>query len=139
MTRASRAVPRFNSRRPPPAPIAHRPSPTARTCEQTSQQRENHDRVRRVEEKAREMVAAGVHPPDIVVEAERHPRERDVVAHVERRPHPPELLYAEPAKMRVVDEVLVVVPVDESVSKDGQERRDRCRRDDGGNEPPVSA
>src|SRR5882762_6020061 len=60
------------------------------------------------------MVSDRVHPPDHVVQSQGHPREGDVMSHQERREHPPELRGAEAAVIRVVDKILVVVPVEES-------------------------
>ena len=86
-------------------------------------------RVRRVEEKARQVIAERVHPPQRVVEAQRHPRQRDVVPHVERRPHPVELGRPQAAEVRVVEEVLVVVEAHEPVVERGQECDERHGRD----------
>ena len=46
------------------------------------------DRVRRVQKQVGEMVPGRIHAPDDVVEAERHPAERLVVAAVHGRQHP---------------------------------------------------
>ena len=60
------------------------------------------------------MVSGRIHPPDRVVHPEGHPGEGDVVPHQERREHPPELGRAEAAVIRIVEKILIVVPVDES-------------------------
>src|SRR5258708_5591237 len=67
------------------------------------------------------MVSDRVHPPDNVVQAQGHPREGDIVSHQERREHPPELDCAEAAVIRIVDKILVVIPVDESTFQGRQE------------------
>ena len=67
-----------------------------------------------MEEQAREVIAGRIHSPEVVVEPEGHPGERHVVTHVERRPHPRSWSEAEPAKVRILDEVLFVVPLTRS-------------------------
>src|SRR5712691_794056 len=87
------------------------------------------------------MIAARLHAPEQVVEAEGHPGQWDVVAHVKRGPHPMQLWPAKPAIVRVVEEVLVVVPVHELVLERGQERREGDESDHQRNKPgaPVIA
>ena len=83
---------------------------------------EDERRVERVQEDARQVIAAWVHPPEGVVEGKREPRQRDVMAHQCRREHPAEVRRREAAEVRVVGDVHVVVPVDEAVAQRGGER-----------------
>src|SRR5207244_5607263 len=64
--------------------------------------------------------AEWVHAPQQVVQAEGHPRQRNVVAQV-RGPHPAELRPAEPPIVRVVEEILIIVPVHKLVLERWQE------------------
>ena len=83
------------------------------------------DRIGDVQDEARQMVAEGVHAPEQVVQAQGHPGQRDPVTHVKRGgPHPAELGPAEAAIVRVVEEIVRVVPVHELVLQRGQERRE---------------
>jgi hypothetical protein len=68
------------------------------------------DGVHRVNEHVAQVVAPWVHSTEGVVEAERHPGERDVVPHQGPRPHPTELRPAQPTKTVIVEEVDVVNP-----------------------------
>ena len=78
--------------------------------------------IRAVDEEARQMVARRVHAPEDVVEAEREPRQRDVMAHQDGREEVPELRLPETAVLQVVGEVDLVVPLDEFV--------EQCRKED---------
>src|SRR3989442_3954852 len=91
------------------------------------------DRGDGVQEETREVVAGGVHAPEQIIEAERDPRERDVLAHVHGREHPLDLRQAETPVMRVRQEVLRVVEVaGEPVLEGGEEGDDRQEGHDGG-------
>ncbi len=68
------------------------------------------------------MIPHGIHAPEQVVHAERHPREGNVVAQV-RGPHPAEVRPGEPAIVKVVQEVYVIVPGHELVVQRWQEGR----------------
>src|SRR6267378_4885218 len=78
------------------------------------------------------MVSDRVHPPDNVVQSQGHPREGDVMPHQERREHPPELRGAEAAVIRVVDKILVVVPVEETTFQGRHEHDEAHQGEDRG-------
>ena len=86
-------------------------------------------RARGVHEQARQMVAHGVHAPQDVVEAERHPRERDVVAQQHGREEVPELGHPEPPVRGILVQVQLVVPLDEVVPEDGREHDEGDQRE----------
>jgi hypothetical protein len=95
-----------------------RPSPA-----QDSERHEVEDHgIGGVQEQAGQVIAAGLQAPEQVVQAEGHPGQGEVVAHVKRGPHPAELGPAEPTILGVVEEILVVVPVHELVVQRRQER-----------------
>ncbi len=102
---------------------------------------EDERRVERVQEDARQVIAARVHPPEGVIEGKREPRQRDVMAHQCRGEHPAEVRRREAAEVRVVGEVHVVVPVDEAVAQRGGERGEDDEgdeeRDDPGRPPAL--
>jgi len=64
----------------------------------------------------------GTHAPQEAVQAESHPGQGNVVARVKRGPHPAEVRPGEPAIVRVVQEVHVIVPVHELVLQRWKER-----------------
>src|SRR5882724_10031406 len=68
-----------------------------------------------------QVVPPRVHSTERIVEAQRHPGERDVVAHQRRGPHPAELGPTKPPEVPVREEVDVVVPVEELSRERGQE------------------
>src|SRR2546427_5220378 len=80
------------------------------------------------------MIPERIHAPQQVVQAEGHPRERNVVAPV-RRPHPAEVAPGEPPIVRVVEEILVIVPVDELVLERRQERGEGDESNERGDKP----
>jgi hypothetical protein len=75
-----------------------------RVSMQTSSQEQRASRARHV-----------AHPPEGEVEAQCHPRERNVVSRVKGRPHPLQLGESESAVRHVVHEVAVVIKDDETV------------------------
>src|SRR5437667_10025494 len=72
-----------------------------------------------------EMVAPRVHAPQDVVEAERQPRDGDVVTEVEAGEHPAEIRPAEPPVVRILYQVRDIVPVE--VASERREKRDDGR------------
>ena len=77
-------------------------------------------RIGSVQEEARQMIAEGLHTPEQVVQAERHPGQRNPVTHVNRGPHPAELGPAESTIVRVIDEI--------DVAECGSQRRSEFMR-----------
>src|SRR5438445_584238 len=73
-----------------------------------------------VQEKIGQMIPHGIHAPEQVVQAEGHPGQRNVVAQV-RRPHPAEVGPPEPSIVRVVEEIVLIVPVHKLVLERWQE------------------
>ena len=86
--------------------------------------------VHRVNEHVAQVVAPRIHSTERVVEAERHPGERDVVPHQGLRPHPPELGPAQPPETLIAEEVDVVIPVEELAVERGQEADEHSGEDD---------
>jgi hypothetical protein len=82
-----------------------------------------------VKDERGEVIADGVHAPQAPVERQGEPRERHPVAHEPGRQHPGKLRRAEAAVVRVVEEVLPVVPVQEVAAEPGQEREHARQRD----------
>ena len=85
------------------------------------------------------MIAGGVCSPDRKVQTEREPAQRLVVAHVKSRPHPAELWPIPSAIVRTIDQSFVVVPVDELVVKNADERNSGQRRDGGAEKNDAEA
>src|SRR2546426_3152821 len=80
------------------------------------------------------MIPDGIHAPQQVVQAEGHPRERNVVAPV-RRPHPAEVAPGEPPIVRFAEKILVIVPVDDLVLEGRQERGEGDESNERGDKP----
>jgi hypothetical protein len=72
-----------------------------------------------VEEHGGEVIARRVHAPDEIVQREGEPGDRDVVTHVHRGKDPGELGRTEAAVVRIVDEILPVVPAQEGATDGG--------------------
>ncbi len=70
------------------------------------------------------MIPYGIHAPEQVVQAEGHPGQGSVVAHVKRGPHPAEVCPGEPPIVKVVKEIPAIVPIHKLVVQRGQERGD---------------
>ena len=62
--------------------------PAPRRSQRAAPNPRQHRGRERVQDRVREVIPGGLHPPDRVIERERHPRERVIVPHVERREHP---------------------------------------------------
>jgi hypothetical protein len=77
-----------------------------------------------VEQEIGQVVAPRRHPPDRVIPAQGEPGQRHVVAHVEGGEHPRELPRTEAAIVRVLEEGVRIVPVDEFRRERGQEDAD---------------
>jgi hypothetical protein len=79
-----------------------------------------------MQHEVREVIACGLHAPEHIIETERQPRERDVVAHQRRREHPGELRSSQATIVLIFKKVGRVVPVYELVAKphgeDGDDR-----------------
>ena len=71
------------------------------------------------------MVAGGMQTPEAVIEAEGEPGQGDVMARVEGGEHPAELIPAETAVIRIVEEVQGIVPGGEAVAQCRQEGGER--------------
>src|SRR5438552_8037878 len=70
------------------------------------------------------MIADGLQAPEEVVQPEGHPGQGSVVTYVGRGPHPADVGPTEAAVLRVLDEIVIVVPVHKLVVERGQERND---------------
>src|SRR5437016_8594495 len=70
------------------------------------------------------MIAEGHQAPKEVVQHEGHPGQGSVVTYVGRGPHPAEVGPTEAAVLRVLDEIVIVVPVHKLIVERGQERND---------------
>src|SRR3989441_5065989 len=81
------------------------------------------------------MIPDGIHAPEQVVQAEGHPGQGSVVTYVRRGPHPAEVGPTEAAVLRVLDEIVIVVPVHKLVVECGQERNDGDESDQDGEKP----
>src|SRR5207253_3982075 len=81
---------------------------------------EEDDRIGGVQEEARQMIPDGIQAPEQVVQAEGHPRQRNVMAPV-RGPHPAEVGPAKPPIVRVLEEIFVIVPAHKLVLQRWQE------------------
>ena len=92
-------------------------------------------RVRGVQEEAGQMIPEGIHAPEHVVQAEGHPGQGRVVAHVERRPHPAEVGSSEPPILRVVYEILAIVPVHKLILQRWPEGSESDESDEHGHMP----
>src|SRR2546428_9097695 len=80
------------------------------------------------------MMPEGVHAPEQVVQAEGHPRQRNVVALV-RGPHPAEVGPGESPIVRVLEEISLIVPVHKLVLQRGQERSEGDESNQHSNKP----
>ena len=96
-------------------------------------------RVGGVEYEGGQMIARGVHAPERVIQAQGQPRHRDVVPHVDGGEHPPELGRAQAAIVRVAQEVVGVVPVEEAGAERGHEGSQSAREDQDGKASCESA
>ena len=90
-------------------------------CQDATDDEEEDHRVGGVQEEARQMIPDGIHAPEQVVQAEGHPRQRNVVALV-RGPHPAEVGPGEAPIVRVVEEIVIIIKVHKLVLEGGQER-----------------
>src|SRR5437899_10695010 len=81
------------------------------------------------------MIPDGIHAPEQVVQAEGHPGQGSVVTYVGRGPHPAEVGPTEAAVLRVLDEIVIVVPVHELVVERGQEGNDGDESNQDGEKP----
>ena len=103
-----------------------------REAQQTHRQRIEHDRVGDVQERIRQMIARRVHPPELVVEGEGQPGERNEMA-LDVGEHPPQLARTETTEEWILGEVGLIVEVDESVAQRrdvgdrGRERHEQAR------------
>jgi hypothetical protein len=93
-----------------------------RRREQPPGHEEEHARPHGVHEHVDQVIPERVHPAERVVESQRQPGQRDPVPQEGRREHPPKVGPAQAAKVRVVGEVHVVVPVHEARLERGEER-----------------
>ena len=91
-------------------------------CQKPTGYEEEDHRIRGVQEEIGQVVAAGVHAPEQVIQPEGHPRQRNVVTQLRGSPHPAEVGPAKPPVVRVLEEILVVVPVHKLVVERWQER-----------------
>src|SRR2546430_9544948 len=89
-------------------------------CQEPPDDEEEDHRIGGVQEEARQMIPDGIHAPEQVVQAEGHPRQRNVMAQV-RGPHPAELGPAKPPIVRVLEEIFVIVPAHKLVLQRWQE------------------
>src|SRR5439155_17108464 len=71
-------------------------------CQDPNDDEVEDHRVRRVQEEAGQMIPEWIHAPQQVVQAEGHPGQWNVMAHVKRGPHPGQLLPGETPIMMVV-------------------------------------
>src|SRR5213080_4058342 len=81
------------------------------------------------------MIADGIHAPEEVVQPEGHPGQGSVVTYVGRGPHPAEVGPTEAAVLRVLDEIVIIVPVHKLVVERWQERNDGDERNQDGEKP----
>src|SRR3989338_8163820 len=71
------------------------------------------------------MKAERVHPPDFVIDRVGEPAQRLVRAHMVGGNHPADLFPAKSAEIRIVDEVVYIVPGQEAVFQCRQEGKER--------------
>src|SRR3989454_7821195 len=94
-------------------------------------------RIRGVQEEVGQMIPDGIHAPEEVVQPEGHPGQGSVVTYVGRGPHPAEVGPTEAAVLRVLDEIVIVVPVHKLVVERGQERNDGDERNQDWEKPEA--
>src|ERR1051326_3051319 len=87
--------------------------PRKHVGQQPQREEVKQNRIRRVQDKIGEMVAERVHAPYNVIEPQRHPGERLVMPHKERREHPAEISPAEAAEIGVFEVEGIVVVIDD--------------------------
>ncbi len=95
--------------------------------------------VEAVKHDVRQVIAARVHTPEPVVEGVAQPAQRRIVAEPERGEHPGHVAPGEAPVGQVVDQELVVVPIDEMVVQCREERGARDKEDRGRPEPGRAA
>src|SRR5262245_57952272 len=77
-----------------------------------------------MEQDCRQVVAAGIHTPQHVVQSQSEPGDGYVVSEVGGREHPTKILPAESTVMRIHQKVGDVIPVEEVAPKGGKKRKD---------------
>src|SRR5437867_1940497 len=85
------------------------------------------------------MIPDGIHAPEEVVQPEGHPGQGSVVTYVGRGPHPAEVGPAEAAVLRVLDEIVIIVPVHKLVVERWQERTEGDESNQDGEKPEDPA
>src|SRR5437762_7612608 len=105
-----------------------------RLPQQLYRQQVKQPRIQGVEHDACQMVACRIDPPQKIVKSESHPGEGDVMAHVRRGEHPPELGPAQPPVVKVRQDVFIVIEVHEPILQRGeideggqQDNENRCQ------------
>ena len=112
--------------------------------QQLQRQEIHQHRVDRVQDHAGKVIPAGFHLPDRVIDRERQPRQRLVMAHVAGGEHPSQVIGRETAIVRIGHEGFQIVPIEELRAQrrperqhhDGKKRR--CRQHVREVEPPSS-
>src|ERR1041385_7151663 len=82
-----------------------------------------------MQRKARQVKAERVETPQKIIERVGQPGERLVVAHIESPEHPADVRPIERAILRVFQQKLDVIPIDEAVVERGQEENKSQRED----------
>ena len=103
--------------------------------EPKDQEVERH-RIRGMQQEAGEMVTEGVHAPDPVIQAQGHPRQRNIVTHMKCGPHPAEVCPRESPIVGVAEEVQLIVPDQKLVLQHREERSNSERGDQRRRKPP---
>ena len=95
------------------------PRPRRGAVEEPPREEVEEGRVGAMDDQVHRVKGMGVDAPEPGVEPEGEPGDRDVVAEVSGREHPPEVRPPETAKVRIPDEVVPIVPAHEGVRHDG--------------------
>src|SRR5262249_40398641 len=110
-----------------------------RDGQQAQGEKVKYHRVNRVKQEAGQMIAGGVHAPQKIVQAEGYPRQRAVVFHVDRGKHPAKIIRGQPAVIRVIEKVIVIIPVHKAILQRWKEGQDGQENDQEGNQDVIPA